>query len=156
MYSINVWTHTVTILVVVMSIWTVVMVYPTLKSYSVLTVWNLIDSPLTRGLFTYVIYLNIMSLSTNNSKFTINTHGSISDCGVMWYEYDPDMSAYDMDEIDFVFHGVLVRACVHHDVTRDDLLYGRQIHMYTSYNPVLAGPAPVGSDPYCVFYHDNG
>ena len=97
-----------------------------------------------------------MSFSTNNTQFTINTHGSISDSGVFWYEYDTDASSYDMHEIDFVFRGVLVRAFTHHDVTRDDLLFGRQIHMYQTYPPVLAGPAPADYDPYHVFYDAFG
>lgn len=89
-----------------------------------------------------------MTASTNNSQFTINTHGSIADYGVMWYEYDVDAGWHDMDEIDFVFRGLTVRALVHHDITRDDLLLGQQIHMFSTYRPVLSGPEPLRDDPY--------
>ena len=94
-----------------------------------------------------------MSTSTNNSNFTINTHGVIDWANpVMWYEdQDPDCWQYDFMSFTFNFNGTLVYTCMHVGVDVDQLHEPGAHHMYSTYQPVLQGPSPVPCLSYdCV------
>jgi hypothetical protein len=82
-----------------------------------------------------------MTKSTDNSQFTIATHGTIDDTyGVMWYEPD-DTNHKNYSETDFVFRNVLVRTTVY--IGEDFPEYREYAdHMYQRYTPVLQGPCP--------------
>ena len=83
-----------------------------------------------------------MSKSTDNSQFSIVNHGTISNIGVMWYEYDESTSDYDYVEHTFMFRGVRVRGVVHLGDDIDRYQTPGSHHSWCTYHPVLQGPSP--------------
>jgi len=95
-----------------------------------------------------------MSKATDNSNFTINTHGVIDwDNPVMWYENQhTDCGQYDYQEVIFNFKGTLVNACAYVDCV-DQLYEPGAHHMYSTYQPVMQGPSPASCLAYdCISF----